>query len=97
MCEIWVSAASELDRRDWCGQCGRRDSQGQAQTAFQRKRKEEERIRKGRSKVKLFCGTVVNHGFWRKKGGGHSHELAQEVKSSQMDKCVSASQGCVFG
>lgn len=58
-------------------------------------RKEEERVKKGRSKVKLYCGTVVNHSFWRRMGD--SHELAQEVKSSQMDKCVSTSQGCVFG
>lgn len=30
-------------------------------------RKEEERIR---SKGELFCGTVVNHSFWRRGGGG---------------------------
>lgn len=33
-------------------------------------RKEEGRIKKGRSKVKLFCGTVVNHSFWRRRVGG---------------------------
>lgn len=33
-------------------------------------RKEEERIKRGRSNGELFCGTVVNHSFWRRGGVG---------------------------
>lgn len=51
-------------------------------------RKEEERIEKGRSKDELFCGTVVNHGFWRRSGGG---TLMNWLRRSSRPRWTSAS------
>lgn len=85
VCVIWVSAASGPD---CCGQCGRAESRGQAQPAF-RGRRERGRVQeqKGRSKVNF------THSFWE-GWRGHSHDLAEEVKPSQVDMSVSTSLCC---
>lgn len=51
---VWVSNASEQGRQHWCGQCGRDESQGQTEAAFQgrgkKKRRREEKVRESEIK-----------------------------------------------